>query len=123
MAFRSFSLYIEGAKWGTLQGKAYDVTTGSELQIGDGEVLGVSEGVPIVKLVVNGIVPVEGHPVTQKIETYALAHKKVKVGAGVLNGRIHKLDMYCTAFNYKGDDTKGTCMGEWTFEGGKPKIV
>jgi hypothetical protein len=120
---RSFSLYIEGALWGTLQGNAYDVTTGSELQIGDGVVIGVSQGVPVVKLVANGIVPVAGHPVAQKIEQLALAHKLIKIGAGILNGRIHKLNMYCTAFSYKGDNPKGTCMGDWTFEGGKPTFV
>lgn len=120
---RAFSLYIEGAKWGLLQGLAYDVTTGSELMIGDGIVIGVSQGVPICKIVANGIVPVTGHAVARKVEEYALSHKKFQIGAGVLNGRIHKLDMYCTSYSYKGDNVKGTCMGDWTFEGGKPTLV
>jgi len=120
---RGFSCYIEGARWGIIQGNAYDVTTGSELQLGDGIVIGVSQGIPIVKIVSNGIVPVAGHPIAQKLEELALAHKRIKVGAGILNGRIHKLNLYCTAYSYKGDNAKGTCMGEWTFEGGKPTFV
>ena len=120
---KSFSLFIEGAKWGTLKGNAYDVTTGSEIQIGDGVIIGVSQGVPMVKLVANGIVPVAGHPVARKLEELALAHKLINVGAGILNGRIHKLKLYCTAYSYKGDNEKGHCMGDWTFEGGKPTFV
>lgn len=120
---RSFSLFIDGAKWGTIKGVAYDVTTNSEIQPGDGVIIGVSQGIPMVKIVANGIIPVAGHPVTQKLEELALAHKLIKIGAGILNGRIHKLNMYCTAYSYKGDNEKGHCMGDWTFEGGKPTFV
>ena len=120
---RSFSMFIDGAKWGTLKGNAYDVNTGSEVQIGDGIIIGVSQGVALVKIVSNGIVPVDGHPIMQKLEERAFAHKRIDIGAGILNGRIHKLKLYCTSYSYKGDNEKGHAMGDWTFEGGKPTFV
>src|SRR6185369_16225472 len=92
---RSFSMFIDGAKWGTLKGNAYDVNTGSEVQIGDGIIIGVSQGVALVKI----------------------------VSTGILHGRIHKLKLYCTSYSYKGDNEKGHAMGDWTFEGGKPTFV
>ena len=44
--FKHFSVYANGAKYATGQGHAYDRENNAELQIGDGEVLGVSSAVP-----------------------------------------------------------------------------
>lgn len=121
--FRSFSLYAKGRKWGTAQGHAYDVETGSELQIGDGEVLGVSAGVPTTQIVSKAIVPFGGNDVMRMLEEAALSHDPIQIGAGVLNGRIHKIQMWVTKFSYNGDTVKGTCMGDFTFHGGKPKFA
>lgn len=121
--FRAFSLYMNGKKFGMAQGHAYDLETGSELQMGDGEVLGVSHGVGTTQIVSDAIVPFGGDSNLRALEEAAIEHKLIQVGVGVLNGRIHKIDMYCSKFSYKGDNVKGTCMGSFTFIGGKPKFA
>ena len=119
--FRSFSLYIRGKKMAEAQGHAFDVETGSELQIGDGVVLGVSAGVPTCQIVSKGIVPFGGSTTMRVIEDAADNHESIQVGVGVVNGRIKKIEMWCTKYSYNGDTVKGTCMGDFTFAGGKPK--
>lgn len=120
--FRSFSLYVRGKKMGEAQGHAYDVETGSELQIGDGVVLGVSAGVPTCQIVSKGVVPFGGSSTMRVLEEAALNHEPIQIGVGIVNGRIHKVEMWCTKFSYNGDTVKGTCMGDFTFAGGKPKF-
>jgi hypothetical protein len=120
---RSFSIYLNGKKFGIAQGHAYDVETGSELQMGDGQVVGVSQGVPTTQIVSDCIILFGGDSNMRQLEEAALQHKLVQVGVGVVNGRIHKIDMYCSKFSYKGDTVKGTCMGSFTFIGGAPKFA
>jgi hypothetical protein len=103
------------------QGHAYDVETGSELQIGDGVVLGVSAGVPTCQIVSKGIVPFAGSTTMRVIEDAADNHEPIQVGIGIVNGRIKKIEMWCTKYSYNGDTVKGTCMGDFTFAGGKAK--
>ena len=119
--FKSFSVYANGAKYGTAQGHAYDRENNAELQIGDGEVLGVSTAVPTGQIVCDTVVPFGGNNVHKLLEDAFESRKPVKLGIGVVNGEIHKVDAYVTKINLKSDTVKGTCTGSITFIFGKVK--
>lgn len=118
---RSFSVYADGAKLGTAQGHAYDLESNAELQIGDGEVIGISQAVMTGQLVADTIVPFGGAPVLRKLEDAFFNNRPLQLSIGILNGQIHKVDAFVTKCSYKGDTVKGTAMGNWTFIFGKPK--
>jgi hypothetical protein len=118
---KSFSVYIDGAKMATAQGHAYDLESNAELQIGDGQVIGISQAVQTGQLVADTIVPFAGAPVLRKLDDAFANNKVVQLSIGILNGQIHKVDAFLTKCQYKSDTVKGTAMGNWTFIFGKPK--
>ena len=120
---RHFSVFVDGEKLGTATGHAYDLDSGSELQIGDGVVLGVSQGVTTAKIVADTIIPFGGKSNLRKLLNALLFKKKLQVGVGVLGAQIHKLDMYCTSASFKSETAKGVATGNWTLMGGAPQVV
>jgi hypothetical protein len=119
--FKSFSVYANGAKYGTAQGHAYDRENNAELQIGDGEVLGVSSAVPTGQLVCDSVVPYGGNNVHKLLEDAFEKRTPVKIGIGIVNGEIHKVDAWVTKINLKSDTVKGTLNGSLTMLFGKVK--
>ncbi len=118
---KSFSLYANGAKLGTAKGHAYDRESNAELQIGDGQVIGISQAVQTGQLVADTIVPFGGAPVLRALEDAFDNNRAIQLGIGVFNGQIHKVDAYVTKIGAKSDTVKGTSEGSWTFIFGKPK--
>ena len=117
---RNFSLFYGGRMVATASGHEYTIDMGSEDQIGDGEWLGVSDGVPTTKLTSTEIVPVAGIGVS--ILQDMLARKYVDVGLGIVDGKIHKITMRARQGRYTTETAHGTLHGEFEFTGGTPKL-
>lgn len=115
---RNFSLYCNGRKCGEATGVAYDQESGNEIQIGDGQVLGVSQGVKTVQIQLSAIAPYRGAQVARILEDAYDSNTSIQIGLGIIMGRIHKMDLFCTKCNLKTEMKNGTCMGDWTLIGG-----
>ena len=115
---RNFSLYANGLKCGEATGIAYDQESGNELQIGDGQVIGVSQGVKTVQVQLSQIIPYRGSLVGRIMEDAYDNNTSLQVGLGILGGRIHKANLFVTKCNTKTEMKNGTCNGEYTLIGG-----
>lgn len=115
---RNFSLYANGRKCGEATGVAYDQESGNEIQIGDGQVLGVSQGVKTVQIQLSLIVPYRGTQVGRIMEDAYDNNTSLQIGIGIIAGRIHKMDLFVTKCNTKTEMKNGTCMGDYTLIGG-----
>jgi hypothetical protein len=115
---RNFSLFANGRKCGEATGIMYDQESGNEIQIGDGQVLGVSQGVKTVNVQLDSIIPYRGAQVARILEDSYDANQSIQVGLGIVGGRIHKLDLFCTKCQLKAEMKNGTCTGNWTLIGG-----
>jgi hypothetical protein len=115
---RNFSLFANGRKFGEATGIVYDQESGNEIQIGDGQVLGVSQGVKTVNVQVDSIIPYRGAQVARILEDAYDANTSIQIGLGIVGGRIHKMSLYCTKANFKTEMKNGTVNGSWTLIGG-----
>lgn len=115
---RNFSLYANGRKCGEATGVAYDQESGNEIQIGDGQVIGVSQGVKTVQVQLTQIIPYRGSQVGRILEDAYDSNTSLQVGLGVLGGRIHKMNLFVTKCNIKTEMKNGTVMGDFTLIGG-----
>lgn len=115
---RNFSLFANGRKFGEATGHAYDQESGNELQIGDGVVIGVSQGVKTVSVQASAIIPYRGSNVARILEDAYDGNYSIQVGLGIIGGRIHKADLFVTKINVKTEMKNGTCMGDFTLIGG-----
>lgn len=115
---RNFSIYASGKKCGEATGIAYDQESGNELQIGDGIVIGVSQGVKTVQVQLSQIIPYRGSAVGRIMEDAYDGNYSLQIGLGIIGSRIHKMDLYVTKCNIKAEMKNGTCMGDFTLIGG-----
>lgn len=115
---RNFSFYSNGLKCGEATGVAYDQESGNEIQIGDGNVIGVSQGVKTVSVQLSQIIPYRGSLVARMLEDAFDSNTSVQVGLGLIGGRIHKMDLFVTKLNIKSESKTGMCTGEFTLIGG-----
>lgn len=115
---KNCSLFVNGLKQAELTGLTYDQESGNELQIGDGDIVGVSQGVKTVIVTANSIIPYRGAPAARILEDAFDNNTSVQIGIGLLGGRIHKLDLFVTKFNIKSDSKNGTVTGDFTLIGG-----
>lgn len=120
-AIRNYSLYVGNKKVGVARGHTYTITPNSELQIGDGEVVGVSKGVPTTGLKSDLIIPVAGSKTTLVVA--CLNQQPVKVALGIVDGKIHKLDMIVSGIEFATEMPNGSLMGTFNFIGGAPKLA
>jgi hypothetical protein len=123
LIFRNFSVYINGAKVGTMEGADYGRKSGNEVQIGDGKVLGVSSGVGLVDLKINTLVPYEGNDVLQVLETAYRNKTPVQVNVGILNGQDHMLDLWVMECSTTTQTKNGECKGTYNLTGGEGEQV
>lgn len=118
---RNASFYFKGKKVATCSGYTYTVSSNNEDQIGDGAWLGTTDGVNTSKLNTNCIVPVKG--VGVDILTSMLAKKYVKIGLGIVDGKIHKVNMKIMNAEYETDMARGSLTGRFEFSGGEPNLA
>lgn len=115
---RNWSLFANGRKFGEATGSTFDQESGNEIQIGDGQVLGVSQGVKTVQIQITSITPYRGSQVARILEDAYDNNKSIQIGLGIIMGRIYKMDLFCTKANLKMETKNGTAVGDWTLIGG-----
>jgi hypothetical protein len=119
---RPFSVFANGAKIATGSTHDYTWEGNRELQIADGEVF-VSSGAQTTELTADNLVPYGGDVTLAVIED---AHKNgefIQISIGLINGRIHKIDMIPTQFQYKSEMKNGTQTANVKFVGLAPQLV
>jgi len=120
---RNFSLYANGKKFGQATSLGFDQQSGRELQIIDGKVGGISQGVKTTQAQADSIVPFGGAPVLRILQDYYNSGKKLQIGVGSIGGQIHKIDMWVQEINYKAEMKNGTTTGTFKFIGGEATQV
>lgn len=118
---RNYSVFIDSKRMGTMQTSDYNLEGGTELQIGDGEVIGASEGVMTGNLSATAIVPVANTKgVLDKIQDALETHKAIQLGVGRIGPSIHKVWAWCKSARYSTNTANGTLTGQFEFIFGKP---
>lgn len=118
---RNFSLYVAGKKVGVARGHTYDIHGNNQLEVGDGDVVGIAQGVTTTALKSDLIVPVAGTRVSW-FKEYLEAGKPVDIALGIVDGAIHKLTMYLMDISYVTETANGTLTGSMDFQGRKPDV-
>lgn len=117
---RNFSLYIAGKKVGVARGHTYDIHGNNQLEVGDGKVIGIAQGVTTTALKSDLIVPVKGTGIDLK--KYLLQKNPVDVALGIVDGKIHKVEMYLMDMSYVTEMANGSLTGSMDFQGAEPDL-
>lgn len=120
---RNASIYANGKKLGTMTQATYTINGGNENQVGDGQWLGVSQGVTTTSLSGNEIVPVGGADGQAALEDALLNKKYVQMMIGPIGDKIHQVDMALMTTEYDTTMANGTLTGKLDFIGGAPKRI
>ena len=118
---RSASLFVNGTKAGYVEGIEYEYTTGDEAQFGDPGYVGHTDGAGTTKIKADGIIPLAGIGID--LYSYMLNRQYVNLALGVVNGKIHSVDMRLVQASVTGSQKAGTLKGSFSFEGGEPVIT
>lgn len=119
---RNYSVFVNGKKVGTAEGSDLNLESGDELQIGDGEVVGASEGVITGSLTLNAIVPVA--PTCTPTLLDAILNKKwIQLTGGIIDGKVVKVNARVKAIGYSTQMANGTLKGKYDLIFGKPTTV
>lgn len=118
--FRHYPVYVRNRKVAEMNAVAYDIESGDELQFGAEGVLGVSEGIPTVKLEGDCVIPVAG----MKIDIISMLLSKQNVSVGIrVNGAMHKFTGHCTSANFSSSSRNGEARGKFVWIGGAPDVI
>jgi hypothetical protein len=117
---RSASIFWNGTKIGYIEGIDYNYTTGDEAQFGDPGYVGHTDGAGTTKIKADGIIPIPGIG----IDVYGVMLRRETVGIslGLVNGKIHSIDMRCVSMGAQGSQKAGTLKGTIDLEGGEPSL-
>lgn len=118
---RHYSLYYQSKRVAWFKNKRLGYDTNDEAQVADDGYMGHSDGATMSSLSTDAIVPVKGIGVS--IVEDALNKKYVKIGAGVIDGKVHKIEMRIKRCEYQTDEQTGSLTGSFEFEGGKPQLI
>jgi hypothetical protein len=117
---RNWSIYVKGKKCATATGSELDVVSGDEMQIGDGQVVSISEGVTTTTLKIDAITTFGGIAELRLLNQALLNKQWVQVAAGVINGQIQQIDMRVSTANYKTEMKAGTQTVNFQLQGKAP---
>lgn len=120
---KNYSLYVNGKKVGTANGHTYTITSGNASQIGDGQWLGVSQGVTTTGLKSKCIVPFGGKAELRALEDALINKQYIQVGLGVIGSSIHKVSMAVQQAEYDTEMASGSLVGNFDLIGGAPNRV
>lgn len=108
LVIRNASFYMFGKKGGKINQGTVSLSSGNEIQVGDGEVLGASEGVTQGTIDVTSVEPVSG---AADLMVDAFINKKdVPFGVGLLDGKILKCTIKIFDCNWDTDMARGTLV-------------
>lgn len=121
---RNFSIYGKsGRKLGFATGGSFQIMNNGEQQIGDGQWLGKSKGVPTCTLSCDTIITVGGSSATQALADAVLNQETLAMSVGIIDGRLYEADMTADDCKFDTDMAAGTLKGAFSFSGGKPTKV
>jgi len=115
---RAPSLYVGSNKVAECSGGSVTVDTGAEKQIGDGEVIAVTDGVVSMDATFDTIIPVAG--MKSDVLDIVLGQKYVKLSV-VYAGKLLSAEGKMSGADLKWDQKTGSYTGSFKFLGGKPK--
>ena len=116
---RAASIYVDGRKSAECFESTYDWDSGDEAQIGDGEVLGYSDGPIQSTLSCKVVMPVSG----SSIDMFKLIGEADGRRHHLLvDGKIHQVDMRVLKANVQNSHKNGTQEGNFSLGGGEPEI-
>lgn len=118
---RHMSFFYKGKKAALASGTQYDIESNDEDQFGDEGWIGSSNGAIATKIRVDTIVPVAGTRLS--VVQDMLNKRYVDVGLGVVDGKIHRVQMRIRTVSFTGASQQGTLTGQWEFTGGKPEVT
>lgn len=120
---RNFSVFVDSKKVATGTGHELDLSSGDELQIGDGQVVAVSEGVTTTTLQVDAITTFGGVAELQLLNEALLNKKWMQIAVGLVNGQIHQIDMRVSTAKYKTEMKSGTQNVSFQLQGKAPVLA
>lgn len=118
--FKFTSFYIKGRKVAQAKETSHKFTANGEQIIGDGEVLGESDGVVTSEVSFGAYIPIGGMDVD--VVDLVIEQADVQVGA-LFNGKIYKIDGRFYEADVTSTSKTGVTEGKFSFRGGKPKAT
>lgn len=112
-----------GRKWGEATSGTFDQESGNDLQVGDGEVIGISVGVKTSTLSVSSILTFDGSNVAKRLQDAYDNNQFIDMQIGLVNGEIHSGTMTVQKINVKTTMKNGELTGDFTLIGGATKRV
>lgn len=111
--FRPIPWYINGRKIAEANGTAYNLNSGDEVQIGHDGVLGLSDGIPMIKLDVDYVQPVAG----TQIDFMSMFVNKQEIQVqGAIGGKVHAIPMRITDVAITSTSKTGAVTGKLTLQ-------
>lgn len=109
--FRAFPMLIGGRKFAECNGTQYTADSGDEQMIGADGVLGLSEGIPVIKIEADYCQPVAG----TKIDLWSLFTNKTEFTVQQpIGGKSHGVRMRITNMSLTSESKNGTAKGKIT---------
>jgi hypothetical protein len=114
MIIRNCSFYLNGKKMGTANTGTLTLDSGDEQQIGDGAVIGASQGVIKATIDVTSVEPVAG--ARDGLIRAFMEKQELQVSAGIIDGRIFKCTMKPFNVSWDTDMARGSLTRKATFQ-------
>lgn len=109
--FRAFPMLIGGRKFAECNGTQYTADSGDEQQIGAEGVLGLSEGVPVIKIDADYVQPVAG----TNIDLWSMFQNKTEFTVQQpIGGKSHGVRMRISSMSLTSETKNGTAKGKIT---------
>ncbi len=109
--FRAFPMLIGGRKFAECNGTQYTGESGDEQQIGAEGVMGLSEGVPVIKIDADYVQPVAG----TSIDIHGMFKNKTEFTVQMpIGGKSHGVRMRITNVSLTSETKNGTAKGKIT---------
>lgn len=116
--FEFFPLFVKGVNVAEINGYTVDSKKNGERQMGAGEVLGISTGIPTVDIKATSVTPVSGHSLNLK----AIHDSGGEVGIGYqYNGSFYMAPFKLMEMSVKTESKNGATTGDFTFMNSGPE--
>lgn len=111
--FRPIPMYINGRKIAEANGISYSIDAGDEQQLGHDGVLGLSDGIQMLKVDVDYPQPVAG----TQIDFMAMINNKQEVQIQLaIGGKVHAIPMRITNIAITSTSKSGAVTGKLTLQ-------
>jgi hypothetical protein len=121
---RNASIYVENLKVGNAETAEVDINANNEHKIGDGEMVGIAQGVTTSAVKLTSITPVGGSVGTRKLVRALLDKTPVRVSLAAVEGWAYMWDnLWVDNATHASNMAKGDLTGSFALSGGEPTLV